>query len=38
MGKRFAFAPVKMTTGGLAHDAEKVGAENYVLFNLVYSK
>lgn len=38
IGKRFAFAPVKMTIGGLAHDADKMGAENYVLFHLVYSK
>ena len=38
MGKRFAFALVKMTIGGLAHDADKMGAENYVLFHLVYSK
>lgn len=38
MGKRFAFAPFKMTIGGLAHDADKMGAENYVLFRLVYSK
>lgn len=38
MGKRFAFALVKMTIGGLADDADKMGAENYVLFYLVYSK
>lgn len=38
MGKRFAFAPVKMTIGSLAHDADEMGAENYVLVHLVYSK
>lgn len=27
-----------MTIGGLAHDAEKMGAENYVIFHLLYSK
>jgi len=37
MGKRFGFTPVKMTIGGLDHDADEMGAENYVLFHLVYS-
>lgn len=38
MRKRFASAPVKMTTGGLAHGADKMDAENYVLFYLIYSE
>lgn len=36
--KRFAYVPDKMTIGGLAHDTIGMGAEDYAVVHLVYSK
>lgn len=38
MGKRFVYVPDKMTIGGLAHGTIGMGAEDYAVVHLVYSK
>lgn len=40
MGKKFAFAPVKMTIEGLAHGADKTSAENFCFLpsGLLYAR